>query len=203
MKQAVIALKMAEDLPDVQADYIGADKGALTLIRKGVTPVLSVGDFDSVSEEERKLIVSHSREVIRLQPIKDDSDSEHAVKEAVRRGYERIWLCGALGGRADHALVNLRLCASFPDQLYLYDRQNFIRSVQKGTYDFVQQPHTYYSFFTFDHAVITLEGFFYPLTRQVLTPMDTYTVSNEINKKTARLIVEEGTVLIMKCRDMQ
>ncbi len=193
---------MTEDLPDLEgADYIGADKGALVLLEKGIQPVLSVGDFDSVTDEERERIISGSKEVITLKPIKDDSDSEHAVKEAVRRGYERIWLCGSLGGRADHALVNLRLAALYPGCLYLYDRQNLIYAVTEGTYDFVKQAHTYYSFFTFAKAVISLDGFFFPLHHQNLTPLDTYTVSNEVSEEKARLTVEDGTVLIMKCRD--
>lgn len=202
MKTAVIALKNTEDLPDpADAYYIGADAGALALLQRGIDPDLAVGDFDSVSPGEREAIYARSKEVIQLKPIKDDADSEHAVKEALQRGFERIWLCGALGGRADHSLVNLRLCAQYPDILYIYDHQNLICAHTPGTYTIPHEEHGYVSFFTLTEARISLEGFFYPLQHRDLTPLDTYTVSNEVTDREGTLIIEEGTVLIMCTRD--
>jgi thiamine pyrophosphokinase len=202
MKEAVIALKMTRCLPPVKdADYIGGDAGALYLLEQGIRPVLSVGDFDSVTPEEKEKIIAGSDEMILLRPIKDDSDSEHAVKEALKRGYERIWLCGGLGGRTDHTLVNLRLCQRYPGVLYLYDELNLIHAVAPGTYHLKKGKYPYVSFFSLEHARISLNGFFYPLSHYEMTPLDTLTVSNEITAAEGILTVEEGTVLILFSRD--
>ena len=48
----VIALKLCDGLPDIEAEYIGADAGALWLAKKGIGMKLAVGDFDSVAEED-------------------------------------------------------------------------------------------------------------------------------------------------------
>ena len=83
MKKVLIALKLADQLPAEKADLIGCDKGALTLAQQHRHMVCAVGDFDSVREEDISLIAQWCDQIIRLNPIKDDSDSEHAVKTAI------------------------------------------------------------------------------------------------------------------------
>ena len=203
-KTCVIMLKQGGQLPQDlgDADYIGADKGALLLAQKKIPMVLAIGDFDSVHEEDMALIRRYSKEVVRLNPVKDDSDSEAAVRAAHRLGYEKIILLGGLGGRMDHTLVNLRLCAVFSNQLVLADECNRIEAVTEGSYDFRENDGwKYYSFFTFEEAVVSLEGFYYPLKDQRLGPLDLYTVSNELSAAEGRLVVKKGTVLVIRSRD--
>ena len=200
--RAVIALKLADYLPDIQADYIGADKGALYLAEKGIRMKLAIGDFDSVKEEDISMIRRYADELIRLNPVKDDSDSEAAILEALRRGYDEIWLAGATGGRMDHSFVNLRLALKYPGKVWLCDDQNLIYTLCAGRYVIPKKDYPYISFFTEEEAVITLEGFRYPLKDRTLTPKDLYTVSNEITDDTGIVSVEKGTVMVMQCRDL-
>lgn len=200
-KRAVIALKLTGSLPSFSADYIGADKGALILAGLGIHMTLAVGDFDSVTEEEFGRIKASADEVIRLNPVKDDSDSEHAVAEALRRGYNDICLCGALGGRADHMLVNLRLVLSHPGVLWIQDEKNRIRAAGKGIHRLVKEGYSYISFFTAEDAVISLQGLKYGLDHRRITHQDLYTVSNEWTSPEAILTVHSGTVLIMESTD--
>lgn len=200
--RAVIALKLADFLPDVQADYIGADKGALYLAEKGIRMKLAIGDFDSVEEKDISLIRSFADEFIRLNPVKDDSDSEAAILAAFERGYDEIWLAGATGGRMDHSFVNIRLALKYPGKLWLCDDQNLIYTLCEGSHVVKKGKYPYISFFTEDGADITLEGFKYPLTDRKLTRKDLYTVSNEIIGKTGKAEVHNGIVLVMQCRDM-
>ena len=102
----------------------------------------------------------------------------------------------------DHTLVNLRLCAVFANQLVLADECNRIEAVTEGGYDFRENDGwKYYSFFTFEEAVVSLEGFYYPLKDQRLGPLDLYTVSNELSAAEGRLVVKKGTVLVIRSRD--
>lgn len=199
---AVIALKLCgkvEQREDV--DYIGADKGALVLADQGIHMVLAVGDFDSVSEDEFDRIEKASDEVIRLNPVKDDADSEHALYEAKKRGYERAVLLGAFGKRADHTIVNLRLALKYAGFVWIKDDYNRIHAVHPGTYIFRKEEYPYISFFTEEGALVSLEGFQYPLADRLLTSMDLYTVSNALLHEEGKLIVKRGTVLIIESRD--
>lgn len=200
--RAVIALKLADCLPEVEGDYIGADKGALYLAQKGIQMKLAIGDFDSVQESDIALIRQHTDELIRLNPVKDDSDSEAAILAALERGYDEIWLCGATGGRMDHSLVNVRLALKYPGKVWLYDDQNLIYTLCRGSYQIKKGDYSYISFFTQDGAEITLDGFRYPLENRRLKETDLYTVSNEIVKDTGNVTVSDGIVLVMQCRDL-
>ena len=198
---AVIALKLCDGLPDIEADYIGADAGALWLARRGIRMKLAIGDFDSVSESDMTLIGDMSEQVIRLNPIKNDSDSESALRHAAEMGYEKIWLACSMSGRMDHTYVNFRLAMMFPGQAVLYDRQNRIMACGPGRHVISRDGYGYFSVFASEKACISLAGMKYPLDHTVIGPDDIYTLSNEIEGEEGILEVHEGLVLVMQCRD--
>lgn len=198
---AVIALKLCDGLPDIEADYIGADAGALWLARRGIRMKLAIGDFDSVSESDMALIGDMSEQVIRLNPIKNDSDSESALRHAAEMGYEKIWLACSMSGRMDHTYVNFRLAMMFPGQAVLYDRQNRIMAYGPGRHVISRDGYGYFSVFASEKACISLAGMKYPLDHTVIGPDDIYTLSNEIEGEEGILEVHEGLVLVMQCRD--
>lgn len=200
-KEVIVCLKNADVLPETEADFIGADAGALTLAKRQIRMKAAIGDFDSVQEDDIAEISRWSEEVIRLNPIKDDSDSEHAVKYAKDQNYKKIYLCGAFGGRADHEIVNLRLAMQNPGLVVLYDRTNRAYACTEGTYTIPKSSLHYLSFFTETSAVISLEGFRYPLHKREITYRDLYTVSNEIIGDTGVLTVHQGVVLCLETGD--
>lgn len=201
MSTALIALKLAKSVPRVKADYIGADKGALVLATAGIRMKLAVGDFDSVQKEDLELIRSMSDETIILNPVKDDSDSESAIRHVKAMGYEHIILCGALGGRADHSIVNLRLVYENPGTVSLMDEQNLICAFGEGRHVIAKGGYRYISFFTLDEAAVSLEKMKYPLHERRITNRDLYTVSNEIPGEEGILTVHHGKVLVIQSND--
>ena len=60
---------------------IGADRGALSLINSGYKIDIAIGDFDSVTDEEKETINTYSRKVKNLDPVKDATDMECALKK--------------------------------------------------------------------------------------------------------------------------
>ena len=195
-----IILKRCDSIPTAE-NYIGVDKGALTLARNGKRMLLAIGDFDSVEESDLAYIKEYSDTLIQLNPIKDDTDSEAAVMYAIENGYQKIHLYGGLGGRLDHAMINLRLVSRFPETVYLYDQNNFIYSLAEGVHSIDKRDYTYISFFTEDEATISLEGFKYPLDKQQLTNKDTYTTSNEIIEDKGIITVHAGKVTVIQSKD--
>lgn len=197
-----MVLKLADHLPDFKdVDYIGADKGSLFLARKKIRMAFAIGDFDSVSENEQGLIELYSDEVIALNPIKNNSDSEAAVDEAIRRGYRRIYIVGATGGRLDHEIVNIRLCWKYPDRVILFDDKNYTRALGEGAHRIDKNGYQYLSLFAENECEISLNGFKYELDHRVITERDLYGLSNEILGETGEIYVHRGSVLTVQTND--
>lgn len=198
-----IVLKLADQVPMMDCDYIGADKGALTLSEQKIRMISAIGDFDSVEKKDLEQIRSYSDEMICLNPIKNDSDSEAALKYALEKGYDEIAMYGAFGGRMDHSYYNIRLAFLYPNCLTLYDSYNKVYALKKGIYQIKKEDYPYISFFTDSKAMVTLKGFEYTLDHYKMDQNTIFTLSNSILKEEATLIIEEGLLLVLQTRDKQ
>jgi thiamine pyrophosphokinase len=97
---------------DAVTDVIAADGGLARAHGLGLSPDILVGDLDSVDPAAAGAAERDGIEILRAPADKDESDTELALLEAVRRGATRVTVLGALGGpRLDHALANLWLLA--------------------------------------------------------------------------------------------
>ena len=81
---------------------IACDKGYVYCKQANILPDLILGDFDSFTSQLPKEI-----KIIRLPVEKDDTDTHHAFRMAIEKGFDEIYLYCALGGRIDHTLANL------------------------------------------------------------------------------------------------
>ncbi|MDR0899456.1 MAG: thiamine diphosphokinase [Lactobacillaceae bacterium] len=110
-----------------EGNWIGADHGNITLLNAGITPDIAVGDFDSLSKDEK---FSASR-IISVDAIKDDTDTELAIRLAGEEKPDQINIFGATGGRLDHEMVNLFFVlrddfANLLDKIKIIDYKNII-----------------------------------------------------------------------------
>ena len=86
-----------------ETDYIiCADSGYETALKAGITPDLFVGDFDSYSG-----VIADNTEIIKLNTIKDDTDTMHCAEVALNKGFKNVVLLSATGGRFDHTIANM------------------------------------------------------------------------------------------------
>src|SRR5690625_8546 len=92
--------------------WIGADRGALTLIDHGIEVAYAVGDFDSINKCENEQIKNYAKEYLRFPAEKDYTDIEIALLKAYELNPTKIYLFGVTGGRLDHGLVNIQLLHS-------------------------------------------------------------------------------------------
>ena len=188
---------------------VAADRGLEFFLKTGLTPDAAVGDFDSLSEEDRVFLAGLNRtEVIRLKPEKDDSDTQSAVNFCMDRGAEQITVLGGTGKRVDHLLANLGLLVLGKERgvrVNLVDAWNYMTLIESGTVlNRSEQFGRYVSFFSLGGDVpgLTLTGFKYPLTRHHLTAADSgLTVSNELTSPHARVSYDSGTLLMLMTRD--
>lgn len=192
---------------------IAADKGMEFFmeadVRAEIRPDMAVGDFDSLSQKGRDYLEKQPElEIRRLQPEKDDSDTQSAVLMALERGSRDIAILGATGSRLDHVLANLGLLSLGRDRgarISILDQQNYITLAESGTVlKRSGQFGKYVSFFPVggDVTGLTLKGFYYPLNGYHLTVSDSgLTVSNEIREETAEVTYDSGTLLMIMSRD--
>jgi thiamine pyrophosphokinase len=94
------------------AAVIAADGGLVRARALGMTPDVLIGDLDSLAPAEVEAAEAAGIRVLRANVDKDESDTELALLEAIRRGATRVTVLGAFGGpRLDHALANVWLLA--------------------------------------------------------------------------------------------
>ena len=91
---------------------VAADGGARLADPLGVTLDRWVGDGDSMSPDGLAALEAAGVPLERARPDKDESDTELAIRAALRLGADGIVVVGGLGGRRiDHALANIGLLA--------------------------------------------------------------------------------------------
>lgn len=140
-------------------------------------PIYMIGDFDSTLEkpylkdEQIEVLPSH----------KDYTDTEMAILEALRRGYDEIDLYGVTGGRLDHFVTIMRLLVKYQSiKLTIYDKFNKIYLLSAGEHEIFRHEYKYVSFFSVNEAILTLKNMLYPLDHYLLKYEDGLCVSNEI-----------------------
>jgi thiamine pyrophosphokinase len=93
---------------------VAVDGGLHCCLDAGFEPELLIGDFDSISEEERENF-SHITQI--HTPDQNRSDLEKALNYLFTSDVEGITVCGALGKRLDHTLTNICLLSRYPDKV--------------------------------------------------------------------------------------
>ncbi|MCO4330807.1 thiamine diphosphokinase [Staphylococcus hyicus] len=186
-------------------DWVGVDRGTFELLQAKIQPVYAVGDFDSVTEHERRFI--ESRMAVEIMPKeKDLTDLAYAVQKAIEMGYKKIKIYGATGGRLDHFMGAMQILKNvdFKDKkIQLIDKQNIIELLTPGKYKKRRKSqYTYVSFVpATDNATLTLKGFKYTLEHQYLEQGSTLTISNEFKDRYADIIVHEGLIYQIRSKD--
>lgn len=188
--------------------WIGADKGALTLIQSGVTPDIAIGDFDSLDEKEKQLVQEKSIE-FQCHPIeKDETDLEIAINYAIEKCPCDLYLFGGTGGRLDHELANIQLLYKLKEKNIngvIIDENNWIELRFPGTHT-IENDSNYknISFLPFSNKVIgiSLEGFYYKLNNKNIFWGSTLCISNTLLNEKGYYSFREGILLVIKSRDV-
>ena len=197
---------IAENKEDV---IISVDAAITKLEKINVIPHIMVGDFDTLSDEERlKKYTDLSVEIVKHDPIKDFSDSELAVDRAIGEGIRKIAVFGALGKRFDHAFANILILQKYKKlgaDITIYDRYNKI--YVKSNYFILEREKLwgkYISFFSLEgkNFMEKLEGVKYPIKNRIIDNIATPSlyISNEIKDDKLEATFS-GYLLVVESRD--
>jgi thiamine pyrophosphokinase len=189
--------------------WIGVDRGVFTLLKKGITPDLAFGDFDSVSEAELKEIEQKVQSLRKFKPEKDETDMELALNWALDQNPASIKIFGFSGGRLDHLLANIQLLVkpllnNQRNEVSLIDNKNEVFLKSPGSYKIAKLPDKKYISFipvTLQAAGITLEGFKYPLNNCHISLGSTLCISNELIDDYGTFSFSEGILIVVRSRD--
>lgn len=199
--KCTIVLGLDADLSICEGDVVGVDKGSYQCVLAKIRMKAALGDFDSITSEQKKEVERFAEEVITYNPVKDDTDCAAAISWALHHGYDKILVLGGLGGRQDHNYANLRLLKNTAAEIIFQDKKNKVFCLGKGEYAINKSSYKYLSLFAQEDSCITISNVAYPLKKRKLNSSDLYTVSNEIMTDHADLIIEYGRLIIMQCND--
>lgn len=168
---------------------VAVDAGLERLLMQKIEPDLVLGDFDSLDEKYAPCLEKLGREqperLLRLPVEKDDTDTIYACRLCLERGYRRIRIYGALGGRLDHTIANIQTLAWLKERGAdgaLVGKNTFV-TVLEGEKVLLPEGFTCtFSLFALDPKAegVTLTGMKYPLSGAELTNTFPLGVSNEV-----------------------
>ena len=190
-------------------DYIvAADRGLLFCMEEKLKVDMIVGDFDSLPGGVIDGYLSTFDVPVRtFNPVKDYTDTEIALRQAMEAGADEILLFGVTGTRLDHCIGNmqcLHICLDAGIRAAILDPHNRITLHEKDfSIEKSSQFGGFVSFIPAGDAIrgLTLTGFKYPLNDRDITPTDSLCISNQITEETASVSFREGRLFMIESRD--
>jgi len=190
----------ADCLTFTERDFLVAvDNGMRHLVTLNLTPHLLIGDLDSIDPTHVEYLQDKSVEIKIFPPEKDQTDLELALDLVIQKGFKRILLVAALGGRLDQTLANIALLGrdDLKDiDIRMEDGQTMVFMMHKVT-RFETSPGDTISLIPLDGPVtgITTQGLAYPLKNETLYPHQTRGISNQMTQSTATVNLQHGLLL--------
>ena len=203
-------------LPDLDAaraiirsdDFIvAADGGSRHALALGLTPHLIVGDLDSITDWERKIMEAAGVQVIQFPRDKNETDLELALQHAAEMQPEQVIIIGALGGRLDQTLGNIALLSDsrLPtldlrlddgvEELYFCRDQAEVHGRSGELVSLIP--------WGVPVEGVRTEGLRWPLSDETLYPDKTRGISNELMDEQAAVRIRSGLLLIVHRRAPQ
>ena len=188
-----------------QQDFvIAVDGGYRYTLAAGRMPDILVGDLDSVSPDDLRQVEQAGIEVVRYPQKKDETDLELALQLAIARGFKKLFVVGALGGRLDQTLANLFLLANpafegceirylnHSEEVFLITGSVVLQGAEGDRVSLIPLGETV-------HGVCT-QGLEYPLNGENLHPESTRGVSNVMLSDEAHISIRNGRLLCFHTR---
>lgn len=195
-----------EELPSSDL-WCGVDRGALYLLDKGINPLLSCGDFDSITSEQRKEVEEKSM-YYRVKDSEDLTDADFALENILELfdSVEEIDIYGATGRRLDHFFGNILLLNNEKYnsvRVKIIDDNNIITVAHSGKSFFENiNGYKYFSIVPiYENTKMTIKNSKYEANNLVLTLNRPNATSNEFADKKAIELEVSANVLVIYSKD--
>ncbi|MBO4807553.1 MAG: thiamine diphosphokinase [Lachnospiraceae bacterium] len=194
-------------IPISEGDFVIAVDGGLMYCESlGVEPDLIVGDFDSITESFtgalEEIESKFPEKVVRLNPMKDDTDTMAALKIGIEKGFETFYMYGCGGGRLEHTIANIQSLIYLKDRDlkgYIMEGEGMTFVMRDESVSFKETMEGYVSLFALDPVIkgVTEKGLKYTLEKAELTYGFPLGVSNEFTGVQSEISVDSGTALVV------
>lgn len=194
---------------EIKNSYIiCADSGIKNLRDLKIKPDLLLGDFDSIEDLDRKKLEDKEIEILKFPKEKDGTDTEMALEEAIKRGFDQITILAMSGTRLDHTLANLFLLEKIYNKKIkakAVDNNNEIIFAGPGQYIFKKdENYKYISLVPVSEEVIfSTENMAYEVKSLLIKRETSRAISNEMKKgkEASKIIIEKGKTFIIRSVD--
>ena len=187
--------------------WCGVDRGALYLLDKGINPLLSCGDFDSINTEQRKEVEEKSK-YFKVKDSEDLTDADFALENILELfdSVEEIDIYGATGRRLDHFFGNILLLNNEKYnnvKVKIIDDNNIITIAHSGQNIFEKiEGYKYFSIVPiYEDTKMSIKNSKYEVENLVLTLNRPNATSNEFANEKAIELEVSSNVLVIYSKD--
>jgi thiamine pyrophosphokinase len=179
------------------SEIIVADGGLKNAWNLGLNPRVWIGDGDSTDKEDLKAFKAQGGRVQKLDPYKDYTDTEEALRFAQKSGASEMILLGGSGGRFDHLFANFFLFNIFPALKTWITPWESMRVIERN-YQISIASGTVLSFIPLneDAQVASSQGLEWPLEKWDF--MRGISLSNMSTGEKITIRMESGRLLLVK-----
>lgn len=187
---------------------IGVDGGAIKCLEKNIGLTMAVGDFDSISMEEKEKLEATGALLHEYEADKDDTDAEIALALAMEdETVHNIRIYNWTGGRLDH-LMSILFMVYQPrfqekmEHVTLVNQINTISFYSPGKYTLEKEEAKKYLSFIGLTPIdqLTLKQVKYPLNRKSYS-YPVALISNEFLEQECYFSFEKGVVAVIQSTD--
>jgi thiamine pyrophosphokinase len=186
---------------------VAADGGANLCTTWGWSVDLVVGDMDSVAADVAEELKAQGVPFHAFPRDKDETDLEIAIRFALERGPDEVFLAGALGARIDHTLGNLALLAlpalqALPSRVvdggqsvWLVQDRLTVQGELGDSLSLIPMGG--------DVGGVSAWGVHWPLDNADLTLGPSLGISNRLTEHQAQIRVRSGSLLVVHIQEQQ
>lgn len=187
---------------------IAVDNGLKVLNEINIKPNHIVGDFDTIDPSILELYkYDESIKVHSFNPIKDNTDTDIAIRLAVELKSTEIIILGAIGTRIDHVLANINVLKYALDSnvvCKIINEYNEVQLIDKSIVLYKNDiDKKYVSLIPLTERVsnVRLKGFKYELDNGVFNIGSSLGISNEIVDDEAIIEFDNGILILIFSKD--
>lgn len=198
--------KLLEDYSKKVDKIIGVDRGCSYLLKNNIYPHYIVGDFDSINRDDIKKLEIDSIKKFKYNCEKDSTDSDIAIKIALKMEFAEIYMMAMTGSRLDHSFANLGLLSkanSAGAKAYIINETNKIYLLEESSKIKKDNSYRYISFLAYCDKVenFNIKNAKYDLENYTLYLGDNRTVSNEFLEEDIEVEFTKGKILVIFSKD--
>lgn len=215
MKYNVVLNGPEDQLPDLKKYdgnrvlWVGADRGAMVIIKNNLKLYAALGDFDSVSDVELKLIEEVTQFFQRFPSEKDETDFQLILNWLLSKSdVDKINIFGWSGGRFDQFMSNISVITrkkyqAIADKIELTDKQNWVKLLNPGKWSITPQERMkFVSFYSVSPITdIEIKDFKYELCKDKLDANIALSSNEFINNKNGKISFASGQIIVSQSAD--